>query len=118
MQAALGLLFFFVLLARASSLDCEVCERDAKTCTGQKETCKDKNDVCLHLVTEVTSGVFRVAKKCEKKAVCDSFKSLKGKPATDHYRGTVNEIECSKAPSPSASLLLALSGLLLKNILF
>ncbi|XP_033014128.1 phospholipase A2 inhibitor and Ly6/PLAUR domain-containing protein-like [Lacerta agilis] len=118
MQAALGLLLFSVLLAGASSLDCEVCNNNAKTCTGQKVTCDDKNDVCLHMVTETTGGGFRVNKKCEKKAVCDSLTNLKGKPATGQYTGVINEVVCSKAPSSYASLLLALSGLLLKNVLF
>ncbi|XP_053254028.1 phospholipase A2 inhibitor and Ly6/PLAUR domain-containing protein-like [Podarcis raffonei] len=117
MQAALGLLLFSVLLAGASSLECEVCSSNARTCSGQKVTCEDKNEVCQRLVTEV-SGTFRVEKKCEKKATCESLKNQLGKSAPGQFTGVVNEIVCNKAPSPYASLLLALSGLLLKNVLF
>ncbi|XP_077192586.1 uncharacterized protein LOC143837049 [Paroedura picta] len=111
MQAFLGLFLFSVLLTTGASLECETCSNEGNSCSGQKETCDASLDTCMSITT-AAGGTTTTSKLCFSKQACDLLKA--GKTFSG---GTIKEITC-KAPSASASLLLALSGLLLIKFLF
>ncbi|XP_061453322.1 phospholipase A2 inhibitor and Ly6/PLAUR domain-containing protein-like [Rhineura floridana] len=113
MQAILGLLLFSVLLTRASSLECESCTSTSQDCSGKRITCPSGADGCMKIVTG-TGGVSITMKACTRMADCQNLQVGKADPTSGSL---VKEIVCSKATPSSGSLLLALSGLLLKKIL-
>ncbi|XP_060114017.1 phospholipase A2 inhibitor and Ly6/PLAUR domain-containing protein-like [Heteronotia binoei] len=119
MQAFVGLFLFSVLLTTGASLECETCTNAGNSCSGEKLQCTAGLDTCLTLVAEATTGgqtATSILKSCYSQAVCDQLKpgdvfQITGASAK------IKEVTC-KAPSPSASLLLALSGLLLLKVVF
>ncbi|XP_054855753.1 phospholipase A2 inhibitor gamma subunit B-like [Eublepharis macularius] len=119
MQALFSLFLFFVLLTTGASLECESCAAQGYSCTGQKQSCPAGLDTCLTLLVEGTTGgqtVTSVGKMCYTQALCDLLKP--GDTFNVHQvTGTIKEVTC-KAPSPSASLLVAFLGLLLSKVLF
>ncbi|XP_067329712.1 phospholipase A2 inhibitor and Ly6/PLAUR domain-containing protein-like [Anolis sagrei] len=50
----LKLFLFFVLIATVASLDCEVCESEDVTCSGNWEHCPSDKDVCIYAVVKST----------------------------------------------------------------
>ncbi|XP_077192585.1 phospholipase A2 inhibitor and Ly6/PLAUR domain-containing protein-like [Paroedura picta] len=111
MHAFLGLFLFSVLLTTGASLECEVCASAGNSCSGQKETCPGNLDTCITIVAEAL-GQTATTKSCYSKKACELLKD------GENFNGAlIKEVTC-KAPSASASLLLALSGLLLIKFLF
>ncbi|XP_062996521.1 phospholipase A2 inhibitor gamma subunit B-like [Elgaria multicarinata webbii] len=115
MQALLGLMVFSVLLARGASLQCEICSQVGSTaCNSPKKNCPSGADTCITMVTEI-GPVTTFSKSCGIKADCEKMKKQMGKVGTPG--DTITKLECSKAPPQMASLLLALSGLLMMKML-
>ncbi|XP_077192582.1 phospholipase A2 inhibitor gamma subunit B-like [Paroedura picta] len=111
MQAFLGLFLFSVLLTTGASLECETCSNEGNSCSGSKQTCLDGLDTCM-TITTAAGGTTTTSKFCFSKQACDLLKD-----GGNYNGGLIKELTC-KAPSSSASLLLALSGLLLIKFLF
>ncbi|XP_077192966.1 uncharacterized protein LOC143837242 [Paroedura picta] len=111
MEIFFGLFLFFLLLPSGASLECETCSSEGNSCSGQKEICLDGLDTCM-TVTTAAGGTTATSKLCFSKKACELLKD-----GGTFSGGTIKEVTC-KAPSASASLLLALSGLLLIKFLF
>ncbi|XP_058051931.1 uncharacterized protein LOC131204559 [Ahaetulla prasina] len=75
MQGLLQLFFCFILLAKASCLQCETCESNSTSCTGPKENCTE-GETCVIAIVEsklergVTQHEFM--KSCGNPTACDS----------------------------------------------
>ncbi|XP_003222865.1 phospholipase A2 inhibitor gamma subunit B [Anolis carolinensis] len=126
MKAFLGLFLFSVFLATGAGLQCETCVASGDNCSGKKETCPSNSDACHHIVTEMKTGgldVKTTLKGCGQKSECQRLRGEVGKVVSAQVMGlqagsVVKSVVCSKASTTSASLLLALSGLLLMKSLF
>ncbi|KAL8220106.1 UNVERIFIED_CONTAM: hypothetical protein K2H54_038664 [Gekko kuhli] len=101
-----------------ASLECETCQDQGNSCSGSEENCGAGEDTCLTLVFEGTVGgqtATGIMKRCYATEACNLLKNLTTF-TIGGVSGTIKEVTC-KAPSPSASLLLALAGLLLLKVL-
>ncbi|XP_054854698.1 testis-expressed protein 101-like [Eublepharis macularius] len=122
MQTLLGLIVLSVLLTPGSSLHCATCTAIGNNCTGTIEKCKHGEDACVSVWMEITTqGITldTIVKRCTIKSACADLKSGI-ESAIQQFADTkavVKEVECSKAPSSSGSLLLALFGWLLLKML-
>nr|XP_034976725.1 phospholipase A2 inhibitor and Ly6/PLAUR domain-containing protein-like [Zootoca vivipara] len=118
MQALLGLLFFSLLLATGTSLQCEICTAIGGTCSSDNVECGSGIDTCAVLQYESTPptvNVSQIIKSCLQKAACEEIQKKVG--ASDAKLGKLTKVECNKAPGAAASLLLAFFSLLLMKIL-
>ncbi|XP_060114018.1 phospholipase A2 inhibitor and Ly6/PLAUR domain-containing protein-like [Heteronotia binoei] len=118
MQASMGLFLFSVLLTTGASLQCDTCSAPGSSCTGMEMSCTSQQ-TCLTIVGEQTTGgqtSTHIWKSCYSQAACSVLKP----GAIFETSGTsikIQKVTC-KAPPSSASLLLALSGLLMLKVLF
>ncbi|XP_077192588.1 uncharacterized protein LOC143837050 [Paroedura picta] len=100
-----------ITTAAGASLECETCSSEGNSCSGSKQTCPANIDTCMTVTTEA-GGTTTTSKFCFSKNACEVLKA-----GETFSGGTIKVVTC-KAPSASASLLLALSGLLLIKFLF
>ncbi|XP_044291102.1 phospholipase A2 inhibitor and Ly6/PLAUR domain-containing protein-like [Varanus komodoensis] len=115
MQGLLAIFVFSGLLATGAFLMCETCESSGKTCTGSKETCGAGKDTCATILSEAgeeNQKNVSVVKSCFEKVNCNS-----GGISIVNGVNVTKTIQCSKAAPSAASVLLVVSGLLMKQLL-
>ncbi|XP_025027559.1 phospholipase A2 inhibitor and Ly6/PLAUR domain-containing protein-like [Python bivittatus] len=74
MGGVLRLFLCFGLLARGSSLVCEICQNNSILCKGPMKNCSAKQDTCVIVLTKNTLGGtdnYILEKNCEKSEICN-----------------------------------------------